>query len=262
MNVLATFSGRAYEETTGLIVGRGTAMGADRVMVFDDRWLIESGFQSLNPWLWEPAPGANGEMKGVPYAHGFGWCSWKAFVVLSAMDRLHDGDVVMYVDADTFPIAHFGMLFEACRREGGVYLFNEPGCSTLRFTKADCFLAMGMPIAEAVHGCGRFSLWQKGPLLPRQMLAEWWAYSINPRCTRWDSSILQPDQPEYYRNSTEQSVLTNLATKYKIPLHRNPDQCGADPNHGGDWDLYGQLFEQKFCTGDHGDLSGSSFRNV
>lgn len=255
-NVLVTFSGKAYDEATGLIVERGLTMGADEVMVFDDRWLIDTGYVAMHPWLYQPEPSFS---SGANF--GFGYCSWKAFVILSAMDKLQDGDVVLYTDADTYPVNQFWQLFERCRQAGGVFLFTEHGCSTLRFTKGDCFLAMGMPIKESVHGCGRFSLWQKGPLLSRQMLTEWWAYSVNPRCMLWDKSILQPDQPEFYRNSTEQSVLTNLGVKYGVPFHRNPDQGGVD-QQGLPGDDYPQLFEQKYCTGDRADVSGSSHRGV
>lgn len=259
MNLHVTFGGKAYDSTIEIIVRHCPQFGADRVLVLDDKWLIETGYVARNKWLYENVTDAH----GTDYNHGFGWNSWKSFVIQTAMDRCENGDVVLYTDADTFPIAPYGALFDACRRECGVYLFEEPGCSTLRFTKADCFLAMGLPIEECPHACGRFSLWQKGSFLARQMLNEWWAYSVNPRCMRWDRSILQEDQPEYYRNSTEQSVLTNLAKKYGVPLHRSPDQCGADrASHTKDWDVYPQVFEQRYCTGDRGDVSGSAFRNM
>lgn len=258
--VLVTFSGAAYDATTALTVERATRMGADQVMVFDDRWLIESGYHAANRWLFET--GSQIQNEGPVYRHGFGWCSWKAFLVLSAFDRIETGDVVLYLDADTFPVAPFGQLFDACADAGGVLLFMEKGCNNLRFIKADCFLAMGQTVEDGQHACGRFSLWQKGPFLPRQILAEWWAYSINPRCTLWDTSILQKDQPEYWRNSTEQSVLSLLARKYAIPLHRTPDQFGKPgPDETRDaW--YPQLFEQKDCGGNRADLTGSKFRNI
>lgn len=259
--VIATFSGRAYDPTTKLTVERAPVMGADQVMVFDDKWLIGTGYTTVNKWLFD----ATSRIQDEPtvYKHGFGWCSWKAFVILSAWDRVQDGDVVMYLDGDTFPVAPFGQLFDACDRAGGVFIFEEVA-SNLRFTKAECMLVMGLPIEDGTHACGRFSLWQKGSFLARQILAEWWAYSINPYCTLWGRSTLVKDPPEYYRNSTEQSVLTNLAHKYNIPLHRTPDQFGA-PQPGvpcKDLDLYPQVFEQKWCAGDRTDLSGSSYRNL
>ena len=261
--ILVTFSGKCYDNTTSLIVDRGPRMGADDVWVFDDKWLIDSGYVERNRWLFDAK--SQIQNTGPWHQHGFGWCSWKGFLILSAFDRLQDGDIVLYLDADTYPIAPFGQLFDACNADGGVLLFEET-CSNLRYTKADCMLAMGLTVEDGRHACGRFSLWQKGPFFPRQLLAEWWAYSINPRCTLWDSSILQKDPPEYHRNSTEQSVLSNLARKYSIPLHRGPDQFGspiqADDN-GKDEVLYpNQLFEQLGTTGNRDDLSGSSFRNL
>jgi len=250
-NIIATFSGKAYDKTTKLLIWSSqTDEASDDVLVFDDRWLCESGYVARNRWLfdvWSPSAVDNPQ----PVQHGFGWCSWKAFVILSAFDRVKEGDVVMYVDADCYPVAPFGHLFQECVDAEGVLLFDE-GVSNARFTKADCMVVMGLPVEDGPHACGRFSLWQKGSFLARQMLAEWWAYSINPRCTLWDESVLVNDPPAYYRNSTEQSVLSNLAIKYKLPLHSPIDGEGTP----------GQLFRQEWCAGDRSDLSGSSYRNV
>lgn len=256
--IVATFSGCAYDATTRIIVECAPGFGADEVWVFDDKWLIESGYVDRNRWLFYAKSQIQGQ--GHYHQHGFGWCSWKSFVIQSAWDRLAPGDIVLYMDADCFPIAPFGQLFDICASEGGVLLFDET-VSNLRYTKAECMLAMGLPVADGPHACGRFSLWQKGPFFPRQLLNEWWAYSINPRCTLWGPSSICPDPPEYYRNSTEQSVLSNLAIKYGIPLHRAPDAPGV-PADAPDAALYGQLFKQEWCAGDRTDLSGSKWRNV
>lgn len=254
--IVVTFSGKAYDATTRRTVEQSPKLGADEVWVYDDKYLMESGYYETNRWLFEAK--SQIQNNGVWYQHGFGWCSWKGFVLLDALSRISEGDIVLYLDADTFPIAPFGQLFDACAAERGVFLFDE-GVSNARFTKADCMAVMGLPIADGAHACGRFSLWQKGPFLPRQMLTEWWAYSINPRCTLWDTSALVADPPAYYRNSTEQSVLSNLAIKYGIPLHRSPD---GTPSGSQDLDLYGQVFEQVWCGGDRSDTSGSSYRNI
>lgn len=260
MNYVVTFSGAAYDDTTALIAERVSSMGGAEILVFDDRWLIESGYHGVNRWLFETSSRIQDEP--TEHKHGFGWCSWKAFVIQSAWDRMKDGDVVLYLDADTYPVAPFGMLFDACRVAGGIFLFEESGCSNLRFTKAECMLAMGLSVEDGNHACGRFSLWQKGPFFPRQVLTEWWAYSINPRCTLWSRSTICQDPPEYYRNSTEQSVLSNLARKYSIPLHRTPDQFGVPVTATSkDAAMYGQLFEQRDCRGDRQNLTGSRYRN-
>ncbi len=250
--ILLTFSGRAYDYATKLTVERAPKLGADQVWVFDDKWLLETGYVALNKWLYDAEP-----------KFGFGYCSWKAFVILSAMDRLADGDVVFYADADTYPLDKpFGQVFEACAAAGGVFLFEEQGCSNLHYTKADCMVAMGLPIGDATIAAGRFSVWQKGPFLARQVLAEWWAYSVNPRCMLWDRSVIVKDQPQFARHTTEQSVLTQLARKYSIRLHRTPDQNGSFGLYADDDALYRQIFEQLWCKGNRADLRGSSYRNI
>jgi hypothetical protein len=237
-------------------------MGADEVLVYDDKWLMGTGYYKVNRWLFD-AQSFIMDRPQVPIKHGFGWCSWKAFCILNTWERLEDGDIVLYLDGDSFPVAPFGKLFDLCAREGGVLVFEEK-CSTLRFTKGECFLAMGIDPWDGPHACGRFSLWQKGSFLAKQMLAEWWAYSINPRCTLWGKSTVCADQPEYYRNSTEQSVLTCLAHKYNLTLHRGPDKWGEPtPDDQRDVEIYpGNLFEQRGTLLSRDDLSGSIYRNV
>lgn len=261
MNALVTFSGRAYDSLTKRTVDASTCV--DRIFVFDDRWMMDQheGYWHTNQWIFN----ATCRIQDEPtiYKHGFGWCSWKAHIIMEAFQYLQDGDVVLYLDADTFPIRDYSCLFDQCRKERGVMVFEEQA-SNLRFTKADVGAVMAVPVTDGGMACGRFSLWQKGAFLAKQMLAEWWAYSINPRCTLWDRSVLVKDQPEYYRNSTEQSVLTQLQRKYSLPLHRGPDLWGApQPGETRDMDLYPEpLFEQQWCTGDRSDYSGSSYRNV
>ena len=247
--IVLTFSGAAYDPMTRITAETATSLGADECWVLDDKWLLSTGYVEANRFLYEADP-----------TFGFGSCSWKSFCISTAMDHLQDGDCVFYWDGDTHPIgANFSKVFDACDKAGGVFLFAEQGCSTLRFTKKDCFLAMGIPIADSEIAAGRFSVWQKGSFLAKQMLAEWWAYSVNPRCMLWDHSILAPDHPEFARHTTEQSVLSLLAQKYKVPLHRTPDQWGSIPQ---DYDIYPQVLLQVGCTGDRSNLSGSAYRNI
>ena len=270
-NVLCVFSGKAYDATTRQIVERAPKMGVDEVLIYDERDLVKSGFREVNDWLFAATSRIHGEgTRGAVYQHGHGWCSWKSHIIQMAMDRYNPGDVIMYLDADCIPLAPFGQLFDECAYERGVFLFEEQA-SNLRFTKRGCRLVMGIPDGDGPHACGRFSLWQKGSFLARQILNEWWAYSINRECQLWDGSRLADlggnacgDPPEYFRHSTEQSVLSNLAIKYKLPLHRAPDAGGFPVKPGDkDADLYPvQLFEQKWCEGDRSDVSGSSYRNI
>ncbi len=254
--VYITFGGAAYDETTERIVTDGPKLGAHCVWVYDDRWLLEkrADFREMNSFLWE-----------TENKFGFGWCSWKAMVILDALDRCIPGDVVLYSDADTYPIADLSPIFEGCRDSAeGMFLFQANACDNDRFTRRDCFIAMGLDDPKyygRTHGCGRFAAFMAGRWKATQFLMEWLAYSVNPMCQTVAPSKYGADLPGYSRHSNEQSVLTMLAYKYNIPLHREACQYGWPPVSHFE-DTYPQLFFQVACKGDRADLSGSKYRNV
>ncbi len=252
--IYITFGGKAYDGTTKEIVNRAPQFGADEVWVYDDRWLIQNYPELLeaNRWLF------NTSLK-----FGFGWLFWKPFIILDALRRLDKGDVVLYTDADTYPIADLTCLFEACNRDG-VFIFEAMGCENDRFTRKDCFIAMGMDDPKYFgcrHACGRFQLFRAGHAVGYQMLMEWYAYAINPMCQLREPSRYGLDLPGYARHSNEQSILTMLAHKYGIPLHREACQFGWPPAENSE-DKYPQLFHQQYCEGNRSDVSGSAHRNM
>ena len=261
--VYITFGGKAYDPTTEHIV-EAASICVDELRVYDDRWLMETHpeFLTLNRWLFEP--GVNVDKPHLRF--GFGWCSWKPLVILDALTKCKPGDVVLYTDADTYPIADLSPIFDGCAAtENGIFLFESQGNPNDRFTRRDCFIAMGLDDPKyygRAHACGRFQLFRAGSWPAQQLLMEWLAYSLNPMCQTVAPSEYGPDLPGYARHSNEQSVLTMLAHKYEIPLHREACQFGWPDVGGHPEDTYPQLFEQRYCDGDRNDLSGSKFRNV
>ena len=268
--ILITFGGKAYDAQTK---EQSDYVGLHRIAhcggnvdnwiahkVYDDRWLIGTPFYQQNRWIFERKP-----------QHGFGFCSWKPYIIQHALRHSGAGDVVMYLDADTVPIADISCLFETAEREG-IVLFEEQGCICRTWVKGDCFDAMAVdPLnaqayGEAMIACGRFQLFKKGEWRNEQFLQEWLTYSLNPRCMFHEGSFLASnDDPSFLKNSCEQSVLSLLAVKYQIPLHRTPDQNGWPVAHDGTYkpdDKYPQLFQHVGARGDVSDLSGSRFRNI
>lgn len=251
MNLLITFGGAAYDSIISKTsqwcheYGHGQAY-----WVYDDRWLLGHDFYRLNRWLWE-----------TNATHGFGFCSWKTLILMDALSKLAPGDKVLYLDADTYPISDFRLLFDM----PFPLMFEAQGCANDMFIRRDCFIAMGMDREDAhagQHACGRFVGFEKGPWITQQILSEWLAYSINPMCTTHrGESKYGPELPRFMRNSAEQSVLTLLAIKYGIPLHREACQNGAI-GQGLPSDTYPQLFFQEWREGDTSNLSGSQFFNV
>jgi hypothetical protein len=251
--VLVTFGGKAYDPSIAMTIQNQSIAKVDEIRVYDDAWLLQSPFYAGNKWIFEREP-----------KNHLGHCSWKPYIIRDAMLGLQPGDVVLYVDGDTHPIADLSPLFEMADREG-IVLFEATGVDNMRFTKAECFgRILGKAPFPSQHACGRFQLFKVGNALAAQILMNWQAYNLDPLCQFDEGSTTMQDQPEFFRNSAEQSVLSMLALRYKIPLHREACQYGwpAHPGIGQPGDTYPQLFHQEWATGDRNDVSGSRFRNV
>lgn len=269
--VLITFGGAAYDTITEQVVRDAPAAGVDVVRVYDDVWLDRHPFRQLNAWLWDhrsphAAPG-----------RGFGWYSWKSMIILDALDRCSAGDVVLYIDADTRPIADLAVVYETAARDGAM-LFRASAHENYRWCTRDAVICMGLDpellkrkrypgltpdLLMRPAGCARFMAFQKGPWKPRQLLYEWLTFSINPMTTTFEPSILGNDHTAFQESRSEQQILTLLAEKYGYVQHREADQDGIGfegrPGQPGD---YPQLFEQKHMGGPHPRGVGSRFRNV
>lgn len=258
--ILVTFGGAAYDaqtEITDKSIHFGPNGNIDEFKVYDDRWLINSPFYRENRWIFARQP-----------QHGFGFCSWKPYIIQHALEHFAEpGDVVMYLDADTYPIADISCLFEMAERDG-IVLFEEQGCVNKTWIKKDCFAEMGCNHQQhwdAMIACGRFQLFRKGWLPLDNFLRNWQRFSLNARCTFHEGSYAFLDDPSFIKNSCEQSVLSILASRQTIPLHRTPDQNGWPVAWDGEYkreDTYPQLFLQVGARANIGDLSGSRYRNI
>ena len=265
-NLVITFGGAAFDVTTAKIVNACAEQGL-RLKVYDDRWLTKQKFYEENIRMFTRQP-----------QHGFGFCCWKPHIIQQAFLTMEDGDCLLYVDADTYPVAPLKPLFDICEREG-VVLFEEQGCVNKTWIKEDCFQAMNVPptlvgvdghalrdeIRDGIIACGRFQLYRKGNRMLETLVQEWKIYSLDPRCTFHEGSVdRSTDHPSFVKNSCEQSVLSVLAAQYKIPLHRTPDQNGwpVSPGCGKPGDDYPLTFIQVGDRGNLRDWSGSRFANV
>lgn len=232
--ILITFSGAPYDETTKPIVEDGVKFGADEVWVYDDKWLLEQEFYFQNQWLWEH-----------PHKRGFGWYAWKPFIIWHALQRLQDGDIVLFIDADCVPIADFSILYDICEMDGGMMFFAAETHRHYKWCKRDCYVTMGQDdpkYYDVQAGVARFMLFQKGKWRATQFLMEWLTYCVNPRSTTFDPSVIKEELPGFIEHRTEQAIMTNLAHKYGQNLYR--EACDAGNGTNRNWELYGQLFQQ------------------
>ena len=270
--IYCTFSGKQYDETTQRIVEDAPKFGVDEVRVYDDRWLLGTEFYKVNRWIFD--------LRSRNEHRGFGWYSFKPFVILQEMSRYArevtadlvacDGHgytsdepppIILWTDADTFPIADLTPLYEQCRKDGGIMLFAAEGCVQGAWTKRSCMKAMACDTEDyrrSQHAVGRFMLFEAGNYLAKQFLMEWQTYLLNPACIGLEPS---PDEyPEYVEHRSDQSILGNLAHKYGLKLYREADEFGDGSQR--DREIFGTLFKQIGQYDKPKSMEGSRYRNV
>ncbi len=265
--IYITFGGRAYDSTIEKQVEYVAQHNPDvRHVVYDDKWMMEQPFYELNCEWWSK-PDTKYNLKN----RGFGWFIWKPFVIMHALEHAAPGDVVLYTDADTWPIADLSPIFETAERDG-MMLFKSQGCWNAHYCKRDTFIVMAQDEAQwrdRDHACARFMAFRAGYWPARQLLMEWLTYSLNPLANTFDESRINDpclddkhlvEYSELREPRCEQAILTNLAHRYGVRLYR--EACQAGLSQPEDKELYGQLFVQFDCAGDKTDLSGSRWRNV
>lgn len=270
--IYTTFGGRAYDRTIRRIFDYAKPCGADELWIYDDKWLVEQEFYRLNQKWWSTPD----TKYNLPNGRGFGWFIWKPFIMMHALSKCQEGDIVLFTDADTFPVNQFGMLYDRCHQDGGIMLFEAQGCNHLHWCKDDTHTVMGQQDLigkDLLHACARFFLFEKGPWIGQQFLAEWLAYCLNPLANTFDVSRIhdgcrdidgdfEPTDYHLQEARCEQAILTNLAHKYGLKLYREACQAGNDALSQGIDTFYPQLFEQLDTTGDKFDLRGSLYRSV
>ena len=264
--IYATFSGARYHDTTKRIVEAAPRYGADEVWVYDDHWLAthRPQYAKMAKHLLEH-----------PRHRGVGWFAFKPFVLLDAVDRMQDDDVLLYTDADTYPIHDLSVLYEIGQRDG-IMLFRANGWPhQYVWCKRDCFLLMGMDEPRyhlSQCGCARFMAFTKRH---RPFLVEWLGWCLVPGCNTFDTSTLAPELPGHVEHRCEQAIMSLLAEKYQHRLYREACDSGeiVHPTNGGadaaradlelDRHLYPQLFVQLYGQSySTTPCVGSAFRNI
>ncbi len=174
------------------------------------------------------------EKYGMKFTRGFGWFCWKPFIILDALERFcEDGDIVFYTDADCYPYADLTPFYDYAN-EHGAMLFSGVGFKHRHWSKRDCQIGMDMDSdfwRDKQAGNARFMLFKKGAIVggkhrisTETFLRQWLQYASNKKLTTFEKS--ENEYPDLQQHRCEQSILTNFAHWYNIPLHRACDDSG------------------------------------
>ena len=187
---------------------------------------------------------------------GGGLWAWKPFVILQTMDKVDDGDIVLYTSAGMVVLENLDPLFEITQHSKDNRMFFEPSMvygahRHKQYTKRDCFVVMGLDEpkyweARMLHAAYCvFMKTQKNI----DFLKEWLKYTTNKRAI-WDTIPPMPNTcgvpnfPDFLEHRYDQSILSLLSVKYGRELYREPSQFGNNERDKFPNSPYGQLFSQ------------------
>lgn len=221
--VVCTYGTPDYEKSLQLLEKTAYEIGkVDKVYVYTRSWLETTEFYQKNRYI------LNGKRGGY-------WL-WKPFIILETFKKLEEGDCALYMDGGISVIDNLNPLFDlagALPNKGKV-IFRVPWVgaqhTAKKWTKRDCFILMNCDNEKywnAQQTNGAVSLWIKNPE-NETFIKEWLRYCRDPRIVTDDPNLCGANIMGFLNHRHDQSVLTNLVTKYNYELFRDPTQWGNE----------------------------------
>lgn len=181
---------------------------------------------------------------------GFGYWSWKPYIIYNTLKQLNDNDVCMYVDAGVKIINDPKPLLDLCiNEENGILLFfnslteeHQKKHINSTWTKRDCFIFMGCDtheFARAPQADASCQIYMKNNFTMK-FIEEYLFWCQNLHVVSDMPNVTKDNYPDFKDHRHDQSILSILIEKYKIKLHPQASQ------YGDNWRpqncTYGQIF--------------------
>lgn len=160
---------------------------------------------------------------------GSGYWLWKPYIILKKLLEIEEGDILCYNDSSYLWLTNV-RVFEndiLIGRNIGVYS-NKPNDGKYvekHLTKYDAFVLMNIPnneVGERIKNSnqvwGGFILLRKS-FNPIRFIGEWLTYTQDARIATDSNSIFGKNDPNFYENRHDQTILSLLCKKWGIPMH-------------------------------------------
>jgi hypothetical protein len=154
---------------------------------------------------------------------GAGYWAWKPFIILKVLESIDYGDALFYCDSGINLIRNPRELIPLCKKEGGILLFSND-VQSFKYTKRDCFVEMKADYKRYWHSYQAFGGFQVYIKTKKtvEFIKEWLNWVQIPHLVD-DSMSIKPNFKGFIQHSWDQSILSILAQKHNINLHRRID---------------------------------------
>jgi hypothetical protein len=185
----------SYAESSGL-----------KTHSYSYEWLKHQDFYKENEDVFNESP-------------GLGYFLWKPFIILDAMSKIPEGEMILYSDVgdmfhpDLIPYVNSIMGDDFC-------LLLIGGFPNKVLTKRDCFVYMDCDEEDywdSIQLEAGMSFWKVCDQA-KNLVSEWLEYCKDRRIISDDENVSGKENfPSFREHHHDQSILTNLAVKYGLP---------------------------------------------
>lgn len=190
--------------------------GVDNVSSYSSKDLKKTSFYQLNKAT-------------LTQKRGSGYWLWKPYVILSYLENIQNGDLLVYSDVGIEIVKDISPLVDLCISQGGILLFRNHENLNRTWTKRDCFVAMECD-EEKYHNTEQttasFQVYVKNSW-SLDFLKEYLHYcQLDDIITDSPNTLGKDNFPDFIDHRHDQSVLSLLAIKHGVRLFRDPSQFG------------------------------------
>lgn len=158
-----------------------------------------------------------------------GYAVWKPYIIFKKLLEIDENDILCYNDSKYIWKTNVRKLENniLSNKNIGVYT-NKPNSGNYlekQLTKGDAFLLMNIPnnsygndIKNSAQAWSGFILLRKS-FNPIRFISEWLTYNQDHRIATDSPSTIVPNDPSFFENRHDQTILSLLCKKWGIQMH-------------------------------------------
>jgi hypothetical protein len=213
-----TYEDMGYQDTElrqNRLIASAEKQGIHSFFTWTRKKLLKTEFYKQNKFI-------------LDHKQGAGYYLWKPYIILDALNKINDGDMLIYADNSMYFINNPMVFTHLCNQNNGFCLFTHQDYYPIKyFCQKATFEIMGLDYAiyadRNISITGIIALEKNDAVI--KFVAEWLQICRNPKCLMEN---FQNEDPDFRRILPEMSILSLLKEKYSIQGFKIPyKQIGA-----------------------------------
>ena len=182
-------------------------------------------------------------IKILSQPRGAGYWIWKPYFIKKTLDKMNDGDLLVYSDSGSYYQSSTQPLIDFIQKEKtGVLSFELKGLLEKVYTQRDTFSLMGLDEPKYSESSQREAtyIWLIKNEFTVKLIDEYLEFAQDERIIT-DLPSQSENFPDFQDHRHDQSIWSLLCKKYDITPHRLISQHGAHLVNDFPNDTYGQI---------------------